>query len=129
MRHWLRLLALCYAAGTVGGLAKGGVVLLLKSAAVTAPAGAALAGALPSGLYSRLVWAGIYGLLFALPLMRSSLLLRGLLWGLCVCALQLVVYPLWSHGALHLLAWSTLSVIVLNCVWGVVASASLRLTQ
>lgn len=129
MRHWLKYCALSYAAGTVGGLAMGGLVWACGQSALTAAFGGQLASALPHGLYARLVWAGLCGLLFVVPWARSSLLLRGLVWALVVSALQLVILPLWHHSGPHILALSTLSLLVLNCVWGLVTSAVLRLIQ
>lgn len=130
MQHWMRQSALCYAAGTLGGLAKGGLIWLCGQAAITAAFADQLALALrPSGIYPRLVWAGLYALLFLLPFARSSLWLRGVLGAGAVSVLQLVVLPLMQSGSLHIFTFSTLSLIALNCVWGVVTAAALRLIE
>lgn len=129
MKSWLRLFALCYAAGTAGALAEGGAVWVLRQFAVSAGFAAQLAGAQHGGLYARLVWAGLFGLLFALPMLRSSLLLRGVLVGSLVALLQALIIPLLQHAGLHLLAWSTLWLWLASVVWGIAAAAVLRLLQ
>lgn len=130
MRNALRHCALCFSSGAVGGLAKGGLVWACAQSAITVSLGEQLAAALhPGGLYSRLVWGGLYALLFALPLARSSILLRGLTGALIVSVLQLLVLPLLQHSSLHIVALSTLSVVLLNCVWGLVTVCVLRLIE
>lgn len=130
MRQWLRRCGLCYSAGAVGALAKSGFVGLCARfeivAALVAPLTAALA---PMGLYSRLVWGGLYALLFALPLARSSFLLRALTGALVVSVIQILLLPLLQHSALHLLSLTTLGVLLLNCVWGLATVGVLRLVE
>lgn len=130
MQNWLRQSALCYSAGAVGGLAKGGLIWACGRAALTAPLADQLAHALrPGGLYMRLVWSGLYALIFLLPFARSSLLWRGLLATMAVSVLQLVILPLLQHQQLHIFAFSTLALLVLNCAWGLVAAAVLRFIE
>ncbi|MDB6063122.1 MAG: hypothetical protein JWM78_3225 [Verrucomicrobiaceae bacterium] len=130
MQQWLRQGALCYSAGTVGGLAKGGLILACERSSLTSAFADQLAQVLhPTSFYTRLVWAGVYGLLFLLPFVRGSWLMRGLVWALVVSLLQLVVFPLWQHGGLHILTLTTLSLLVLNCVWGLTTASMLRLIE
>lgn len=130
MRQWLRASALCYSAGAVGGLAKGGLIWACGRAALTAPLADQLARGLhPGGLYMRLVWSGLYALIFLLPFARSSLLSRGLLAAMAVSVLQLLILPLAQHGQLHIFELATLALLVLNCAWGITAAAVLRLIE
>jgi hypothetical protein len=78
-----------------------------------------------SWLYMRLVWSGLWGLLFLLPLLRRSAAIRGLLWGLAPSLVQLfVVFPSSSAGVLGLKlgAMTPAMVVFCNSIWGVVAS-------
>jgi hypothetical protein len=130
MRQWLRASALCYSAGTVGGLAKGGLIWACGRAVLTAPLADDLARALhPGGIYMRLVWSGMYALIFLLPFARSSLLLRGLLGAMAVSVFQLLLLPLIQHSNLHIFTFTTLALLVLNCAWGIAAAAMLRITE
>ncbi|AMV70622.1 hypothetical protein DBW_0222 [Desulfuromonas sp. DDH964] len=77
-------------------------------------------------LYPRLVWGGLWGLLLLLPLVRERTLLRGLLISLAPSAIVLlVVFPGMGKGHLGL-GFGTLTpilVVLLNFIWGMVASA------
>ncbi len=130
MRQWLRRSALCYSAGAVGELAKGGLIWLCMRTATTTAFADQLAQAIqPKGIYARLVWGGLYASIFLLPFARGSVLLRGLLGALAVSVLQLLLLPLLLHGNLHIFALSTLSLLVLSCVWGWVTAALLQITE
>ncbi|HEY3698039.1 MAG TPA: hypothetical protein VGK97_01820 [Spongiibacteraceae bacterium] len=124
----LRRLALYFSAGTVGGLAKGGVVWCCTQFAATAALASYLANAqFPTGIYARMVWGGVAAFLFMLPIARSAWFVRGLLWGLIVSALQIVVIPLLGHSGIRLMVIPLLSTVVLSCVWGLTTAAILRL--
>jgi hypothetical protein len=126
MRHWLRDLAICFSAGTVGGFAKSIAVWTSAHFASTAVFGSHLAGALyPSGVYQRLVWGGLAGFVFTLPFLRSSWLVAGLVWGVVITLLQWILID----DGFRLLVMPMLSALLLNCVWGIVAAAVLRLLR
>lgn len=130
MSHWLRQLALCFSAGAVGGLAKGGAVWCGAQIALTAAFAAHLAAAqFPAGFYARIVWGGIAAFLLLLPLMRGSWLWRGLCCALIVAAIQAIAIPLLAHGSIKLAAIPLLSTLVLSVVWGTVSAAILRLIE
>ena len=125
MQKWLRQMALCFSAGSVGALAKSGAVW--GCAQFGAGMAAYLARAqYPSGLYARIVWGGIAAFLFLLPLSRNSWV-RGLIWGVVVALLQIVALPLLGHGSVHFELMPLLSVLVLGCVWGLASALALRL--
>lgn len=78
-----------------------------------------------SWLYPRLVWGGLFGLLFATSFLESRPALRGILFSLLPSALMLlVVLPNMGKGLLGL-GFGTLTPVIvvgLNLIWGIVAS-------
>jgi hypothetical protein len=126
----VRTLSLCFAAGALGGLANGLLLWLLGELDVTRTLGVAIAPDLtPAWLYPRVVWGGLWGLLFALPV-SLGWLARGLVLSLGPSLVQLfVVFPLKAQRGvlgLELGALTPALVLLLNAVWGVVASGWLR---
>ena len=133
MRRLVRDIALVFAAGALGGLANGLAVWLSGAYGLTAALGVAIAPALSAPwLYPRIVWGGIWGLLFMLPVPRAAWWVRGLVFSLAPSAVQLfVVFPeTTSHGVagLGLGVLTPLAVLVFNAVWGLVAAGLLRIT-
>jgi len=120
-------IALCFAAGCVGGLVNSIVVWLAGYAGLTATIGVSIAPALtPGWLYPRIVWGGLWGLLFLLSILRSSPIRRGLLLSLGPTLAQLfIVFPLVASKSLFGLQLGPLTpllVTLFNAVWGVTTS-------
>jgi len=133
MRRLVRDVALVFAAGALGGLANGLAVWFSGAYGLTAALGVAIAPALTAPwLYPRLVWGGIWGLLFMLPVPRAPWWVRGLVFSLGPSAVQLfVVFPEKTpHGmaGLGLGVLTPLAVVVFNAVWGLAAAGQLRIT-
>ena len=102
MSQWLRNSALAFAAGCGGGLAKSLAAWTAFHFGMTILIGSKGAAALQAGvLYPRVVWGGLWGLLFLLPLVSRSIWIGGLVAGLSVTLVQWVVLPLWWHHDLH----------------------------
>jgi hypothetical protein len=83
MRLSLKNLSLTFAAGCLGGLANAVFIWLFGAIGLTSAPGVHLAPAFtPPWLYQKLVWGGIWGWLFLLPV-GLSYPVRGLLftWG------------------------------------------------
>ena len=79
----MRSYLLSYAAGNVGGLLNSLALWLAGSYGLTAALGVSIAPSLsPEWLYPRLVWGGLWGLLFAMPLLAQHWLRRALLLSL-----------------------------------------------
>ncbi len=119
-----RLLIL-FAAGCLGALANSIAVWLFGLLGVTALFGVSIAPSLTAAwLYPRIVWGGIWGLLFFFPLMNSRPLLKGAILSLLPTAVQLfVVFPLKAGkgiAGLDLGLLTPLFVLFFNWVWGVV---------
>jgi hypothetical protein len=133
VRAAARALSLCFAAGAAGGLANSFAVWAAGKLGLTGALGVSLAPAFtPAWLYPRLVWGGLWGALFLLPL-SGGWLRRGLLLGLAPALFQLfVVFPYWQGRGwlgVELGALTPVVVLAANAVWGVAASAWLRTTK
>ena len=74
----MKKLLLFFAAGCLGALANSLAVWLFGSTGINSSLGVSIAPSLTSGwLYPRIVWGGLWGLLFILPMMQSKLLMKG----------------------------------------------------
>jgi hypothetical protein len=120
-----------FAAGALGGLANAAAVWGFGVWGLTAALDVAIAPALTKGMvYQRMVWGGIWGFLFLLPALRSSVWGRGLLWSLGPTLVQLLyVFPVKAgrgYLGLELGLFTPLFVVVFNAVWGWAAALWLR---
>lgn len=126
MKNVILALSLVYAAGSVGGLINSLAVWLLGFLGITTALGISIAPQLSAAwLYPRLVWGGLWGFLFLIPLGKSRLL-RGVIYSLGPTLVQLfIVFPLKDGKGMmgmDLGALMPLLVIIANAVWGVVTS-------
>jgi hypothetical protein len=131
MKRLAKRLTVIFAAGCLGGLANSLVVWQFGAYGVTKSLGVRIAPDLsPVWLYPRLVWGGIWGLLFLLPVFRSSVLKRGLLLSLGPTIIQLfVVFPYKADQGMMgmgLGALTPLLVFVFNAIWGITVAIWLR---
>ncbi len=127
MKNLILALSLAYAAGSVGGLINSLIVWLLGSMGITSALGVNIAPPLSAALlYPRLVWGGLWGFLFLIPLFGNSPLVRGVIYSLGPTLVQLfIVFPLKDGKGimgLGLGALTPLMVIFANVIWGVVTS-------
>lgn len=127
-----RDLSLVFAAGAVGALANSVAAWLFGALGITGAFGVAIAPALtPEWLYPRLVWGGLWGVLFLLPVLRGRWFGRGLLLSLGPSAGALfVVLPLKAGagiGGVGLGALAPAFVLLFNAVWGVTAAGWLEI--
>src|SRR5512132_2558441 len=100
MRQFLDRAAMSFAAGAFGALVNSLAVWAAGVYRLTARLGVGIAPALtPNWLYPRIVWGGIWGFLFLLPL-QGRWWLRGILLSLAPSAFQLLyVFPhVLHHG-------------------------------
>lgn len=127
----LNRIAVAFAAGNVGGFATLVTAWLCGLLGITAALGVQLKLPLdPPHIYHFMVWGGIFGFMFLLPILRGSIVLRGIIFGLAPSAVQcLVVFPV-KHDAgllgLKLGALTWLFVLIFNTVWGIVTAAVFR---
>lgn len=121
-----RLSAL-FAAGCLGGLATVLTLWLFGILGISAALGVALAPPLtPPMIYSFMIWGGIWGFAFLLPLGGMNIYARGLLLSLGPTIIEcLVVLPMKNHVGmlgLHLGTLTPVLVLIFNAVWGLVTA-------
>ena len=124
-------ISMVFAAGCLGGLVNSLAVWLFGMYGITAAIGVKIAPQLTAAwLYPRIVWGGIWGVLFLLPLLRRKFLIQGLLYSLGPTLVQLfIVFPMKANKGMMGLDLGTLTplaVVVFNAVWGVTAALWLR---
>ncbi len=130
----MKTVLVCFSAGCLGALANSLVAWQLGELGVARWAGVAIEPSLtPGWLYQRIVWGGIWGLLFLLPVLRFRFLLKGSLLSLLPTAVQLFfIYPNIADkgpAGLQLGMWTPALVLVYNWVWGVVTAAAIRFSK
>jgi hypothetical protein len=123
----LKKLSIVFSAGALGGLVNSLTVWIFGRLGITKAFGVAIAPAFtPKWLYPRVVWGGIWGLLFLLPVFKNHPFLQGLIFSLGPTLIQLfVVFPEKAHKGIMGLELGTLTplfVLFFNAVWGVVAA-------
>jgi hypothetical protein len=126
MNLTMRNLSLVFVAGCWGALWNGLAVWLGGYLGIAPALGVHIAPPLtPAFLYPRLVWGGIWGLLFLLPMSRWSFPARGLLFSLAPTLVQLfLVFPVMAHKGvmgLQLGYLTPLFVVFYNVIWGYAA--------
>ena len=131
MSNLARNVSLVFAAGSLGGLINGLAVWIFGELGITAALGVKIAPQLSPGfLYPRLVWGGIWGLLFLLPLMKTRIFSKGLIFSLGPTLVQLfVVFPMKANKGvmgLDLGLFTPLFVVVFNAIWGWTAAIWLK---
>ena len=134
MRNLSKNISMVFAAGCLGGLVNSIAVWIFGDLGINAALGVKIAPALtPQWLYPRIVWGGIWGFLFLLPLMRSRILSRGIIFGLAPTLVQLfVVFPLKAgrgYMGLDLGTLTPLLVFIVNTIWGIATAIWLRWTS
>ena len=134
MNRWMQKLSLYFAAGSLGGLVNSIAAWLCGAYGVSAALQVAIAPRLtPGWLYPRIVWGGLWGLLFLIPMVKSRFVVRGLIVSLGPTAAQLFYFfpNVLSQGMLGLKlgTLTPLLVLLLNAIWGVAAALWLRLVD
>jgi hypothetical protein len=133
VRAFARRVSLVVAAGVVGALANSAFLWLAGATGLTEALGVRIAPSLSSAwLQPRIVSGGIWGLLFLLPLASQRWIAQGLALSLLPSLVQLfVIFPQRTSAGMlgtGLGALTPVVVVVANAVWGLAASAWLRLT-
>jgi hypothetical protein len=131
MRNLSKNISMVFAAGCLGGLVNSLAVWAFGDLGINAALGVRIAPALTAQwLYPRIIWGGIWGLLFLLPLMRSRILSRGIIFSLGPTLVQLfVVFPLKAgkgYMGLDLGTLTPLLVFIFNAIWGIATAIWLR---
>ena len=130
----MKKLLVLFAAGCTGGLAFAVAVSFLGELGITSALGVSYHHSLtPGWLYSRIVWGGIWGILFLLPLSQSNLFFKGTILSLLPTAFQLfVVFPLFTSSGvagMTLGFFPPLVILFFNWVWGMATALTLQLSK
>ena len=131
MRNLTKRLSLVFAAGCFGGLLNSLAVWIFGTLGITPALGVKIAPQLTAPwLYPRLIWGGIWGLLFLLPLMQRRFLTKGLIFSLGPTIVQLfIVFPIKANKGVMGFDLGLLTpffVVVFNAIWGLTAAIWLR---
>jgi len=127
----MRKLMIVFAAGCLGALANSLTVWAFGHYGISASLHVHITPDLsPHWLYPRIVWGGIWGMLFVLPMLQSRWLLKGTALSLAPTAVQLfVIFPFIAHKGMAGLELGTLTpllVLFFNGVWGIVTAMAIR---
>lgn len=128
-----RKMSVVFAAGCLGGLLNSLAVWWFGAVGVTSALAVKIAPQLTAPwLYPRIVWGGIWGTLFLLPLLRTRVFMKGLIFSLGPTLVQFfIVFPLKAHKGVmgfDLGVLTPLFVIFFNAIWGLAAALWLRWT-
>lgn len=128
----MKKLLIFFAAGCLGALANSIAVWLFGYYGITSSFGVSIAPSLsPSWLYPRIVWGGIWGLLFIMPMLQSKLLLKGAILSLFPTAFQLfILFPLKENkgmAGLDLGLFTPILVLFFNWIWGFVTALAIKI--
>ena len=125
-----RKLSVVFSGGAFGGLLNALLFWIFGIAGISALVGmTAPVKWDPQHIYWGVTWGGIWGVLFLLPLLRGSVVLRGALFGLAPTLVAwFVVFPLHGMGPMGLKVGVLMPflAVVLNVVWGVGAAIWMR---
>ena len=130
----MKKICIYFAAGCVRALANSLAVWLFGYLGITSSFGVSIAPSIsPNWLYPRIVWGGIWGVLFILPMLNSKLMMKGALLSLFPTAVQLfVVFPFKAHKGIvgiELGLFTPLFVLFFNWVWGFVSALTIKLAN
>ncbi len=130
----MKKLLIFFSAGCAGGLAYSVAVSIFGDLGITSALGVSYHHSLTSGwVYSRVIWGGIWGMLFFLPLSQSNLFIKGTILSLLPTAFQLfVVFPIFTNSGVAGLKLGILTPLVIlffNWVWGVATALTIQLSK
>lgn len=130
----MKKILIYFAAGCLGALVNSLVVWFFGDFGIMENFSVSISPSLsPDWLYPRIVWGGIWGLLFALPLLNSKLIRKGSLLSLFPSAVQLfIVFPYKANkgmAGLDLGLLTPLFVIFFNWIWGVITALTIKLSK
>ena len=130
----MRKICIYFSAGSLGGFANGLAVWLFGYWGITRALDVSIAPALSPGyLYPRIVWGGIWALLFVFPFMGSRPIKKGVILSVFPTLVQLlVVFPLKAkkgYLGIELGLLTPLFVILFNAIWGIFAGLVIRLSK
>ena len=125
---------LVFSAGCAGGLANSIVVWLFGQWGISASLGVKIAPALtPGWLYPRIVWGGIWGVLFLLPFLRQKTISKAFIFSLGPTLVQLFfIFPVKAKKGMMGIELGTITplfVLFFNFIWGLAAALLLKFAK
>ena len=123
----MREFSAAFTGGCLGGLVKNLLLWFIGIQGFAARLGISLHPALTAHwLYPSIVWGGIWGLLLLMPFLRGHTFVRGLAYSLVPTLVALFYLLPFEQGAgflgLHLGALTPVLILVVNAIWGLIAS-------
>ena len=130
----MKKILIYFAAGCLGALVNSLTVWLFGDVGITKHFSVSIAPSLSAAwLYPRIVWGGIWGLLFFLPMLNSKLIRKGSLLSLFPTAVQLfIIFPFKANKGIAGLELGQLTpafVIFFNWIWGVVTALTVKFSK
>jgi hypothetical protein len=130
----MKKLLICFAAGCFGGLIMSLAVWAAGDLGIATSLGVKISPALtPAWLYQRIVWGGIWGFLFLLPILNSKAFTMGTLISLFPTLVQLFFIFPYKEGkgmaGIELGLLTPVFVLVYNWIWGVVTAVTVKLSR
>lgn len=127
LNSFAKKITLAFASGCVGGLLNSLSVWLFGTIGITTLFGVKIAPVFTlSWLYPRIIWGGIWGLLFILPFHKRKIILCSFLYSLFPSLVQMfIVFPLKANKGIMGVDLGSLTpvfVIFFNFVWGISAA-------
>lgn len=131
---WITNISMVFSAGSFGGLVNSLAVWAFGKTGITGALGVSITPELTAPwLYPRVIWGGLWGLLFLLPFFRGRPFAKGLLLSLGPTIVQLfVVFPIKAQKGIMGLELGTLTplfVLLFNAFWGLGAIYWLVLSE
>ncbi len=129
----MKKMMIFFAAGCIGALINSLLVWQFGQQGISQSLGVAMAPGLSAHwLYPRIVWGGLWGLLFLLPMMNSQLFMKGTVLSLIPSAVQLfIVLPNSGKGVagLEMGLYTPALVLFFNWVWGIFTALAIKLSR
>jgi hypothetical protein len=134
MKNISKRITMVFGAGCLGGLVSGLGLWLAGKYGLTASIGVTMKPVLSEGwIYHNVVRGGLLGLIFLLPVARSSVVKRGLLISLAPTLVMLfVVFPYYTSEGMMGMGLGALTPLVIAlyyAVWGLVGAIWLRIVR
>lgn len=132
MKKFITELSHCLSAGAFASLISNLTVWLFGWQGWTARMGVNMAPSLSlHWLYPRIVWGGLWGLLFLFPVGSSSIVVKGVVLSFGPTLATLLYFMPFQQGkgflGMELGTWTPAFVIFFNLVWGLVAGLWLKM--
>jgi len=130
----MKKILICFAAGCLGALANSIALWSLGHFGITHAMDISIAPKLtPMWLYPRIVWGGLWGIAFILPMLNAKLLLKGSILSILPTLVQLfIVFPYQAHkgiAGMDLGLLTPVLVIFLNWVWGATTALTIKIAN